>query len=527
MDIEIYKKQFEELLNCETLGFFNCCEKITVFIYNKEKDETYNFFTILSFDECIEPQVGSKYLTDELIFIKKDISLGIIKTIETLEEAKQDFEKLCVSSKEDYIDIGQGKLEKGFCEILPKSFVQKDSTKKIIINKVLKNNFYNGSYFFEFFDVDKKVLTFFNSKQIKKITDKIYEVIPIDLFTVSDRIGNFIVQVPSLNVKMKYTTDEKEENLMYKISVDNRLKEKINFQLISESFHDDTVVGYGAKRCCKTENLVEFNFGDTSNMINSTLIDLDNNIILSRQETSFIRSFNFTMSVGTQYGEQRTILDKENKLVDIIDVVSKQNIDLKEPITHAYKNIIKRRQHKRRVEELIQRHEFRQYGKTPYVKKATQDIIELMNKCSTGKVYIWDPYLCVDDLINTWYYTKTYGLKLQAITSSEVAEKSHVDLSEWIKSQQKEIESRSNNYGINIEIRCQGCGHGYKFHDRFIMMINDDGKSKVWSLGTSINSLGKKHHIVQEVQHPQMVIDAFEELWELLSSKECLIWKRG
>ena len=36
-----------------------------------------------------------------------------------------------------------------------------------------------------------------------------------------------------------------------------------------------------------------------------------------------------------------------------------------------------------------------------------------------------------------------------------------------------------------------------------------------------------KHHIIQSVEHPQMMIDAFEELWNELDAPECLVWKKG
>ena len=55
---------------------------------------------------------------------------------------------------------------------------------------------------------------------------------------------------------------------------------------------------------------------------------------------------------------------------------------------------------------------------------------------------------------------------------------------------------------------------------------NEKEKPRVWSIGTSFNSLGKSHHIIQEVQHPQMIVDAFEELWEELSYETCLIWRK-
>ena len=90
---------------------------------------------------------------------------------------------------------------------------------------------------------------------------------------------------------------------------------------------------------------------------------------------------------------------------------------------------------------------------------------------------------------------------------------------------QKEIfETRSNNYGIKLEVRCQHGNYGFSFHDRFLIFISEENTAKVWSLGTSINSLGGAHHIVQEVNHPQHIVNAFEQLWNALDNKDCLVW---
>lgn len=49
----------------------------------------------------------------------------------------------------------------------------------------------------------------------------------------------------------------------------------------------------------------------------------------------------------------------------------------------------------------------------------------------------------------------------------------------------------------------------------------------VWSLGISVNQLGKSHHILQEVKHAQHILNAFNELWDLLDNEECLVWKNS
>lgn len=36
MTLEERKNEFEKLLNCKSLGFYNCVEKITIFLINKK-----------------------------------------------------------------------------------------------------------------------------------------------------------------------------------------------------------------------------------------------------------------------------------------------------------------------------------------------------------------------------------------------------------------------------------------------------------------------------------------------------------
>ena len=62
-----------------------------------------------------------------------------------------------------------------------------------------------------------------------------------------------------------------------------------------------------------------------------------------------------------------------------------------------------------------------------------KDVIALMNRAQTGKVYLWDPYLTVEDILHTWYFTKSMNVTLYAITSGEIAEKSKMNLPKNIK----------------------------------------------------------------------------------------------
>ena len=380
----------------------------------------------------------------------------------------------------------------------------------------------------EFFDCDKKVTNILNTTQFKKMTSIIYDAVPIDLFSVSDRIGNFVFQFPSLNVKVSYKMDDKERQLTYHVSFDSECEADAEFILLSEGAFDDSMISLGAKTFGQSGCNTTFLVGDASRLCKTTIIDMKRQMILSRQETSLMRKIISVFQVGAQYGELRIIYDEKGNVVNTIEPVSAMNCCVGPPVIRMRDDHIEKRQYSRRVEELYARAEFRRYGRDLKPQKALEDVIALMNRAKTGKVYLWDPYLTVEDILHTWYFTKSMNVTLYAITSGEIAEKNNMNVYSWIEQQQEIMEKRSNHYGIHVEFRCQWADYGYKFHDRFLMILGSDrNKPSVWSLGTSVNSLGKKHHIIQSVEHPRMMVDAFEELWNELDVPECLVWKKG
>lgn len=527
LSTEYLLREYDELISCKSLGNYNCCEMISVFLWNRKERSAANIYTIFSFEEraAVEEtseNVGSfKQITDKY-------SVGVHKKVFEVSKVRSIFEKLCTGRKKQVIDIGDGDLQVGHLEAVPKVFIQQDSTLEKVVNKVLKNNFRNGSYIIDFFDIDKTVLNIWTTKEFKKLTDIIYDKIPIDLFTLSDRMGNFVFQFPSLNVRTSYHTNETETSLTYHVAFREQCEEDDQFILMSEGVSDESTVAFGTQIFDSNGCNVPFTVGDASRVCKTTVIDIKKQLILSRQDTSFIREMSTIMEMGSQYGEQRLIYDENGSVVAAVEPVWAEDIHVGPPVFRMRDDYIKKRQYDRRVQELYKRAEFRQYGRGMQSQKALDDVIMLMDRVKTGKVYLWDPYLTVEDLLHTWYFTKSMNVKLYAITSSEIAEKSKMCTDDWIIQQQEIMNKRSNHYGIHVELRCQRENFGYPFHDRFLMNLSEDSREpQVWSLGTSVNSLGKKHHVIQSVEHPQILVDAFEELWEELSNPKCLVWKKG
>ncbi len=523
----VMQRDFENLARNTSLGFYNCCEATTAFIWHKKENKAYHFFTLFSMEERVRCESRKVDILPKLVAVGDELSLGIVRRIMPVEEVNEVYRKLKASVDTSVVDIGDGSLEIGRLEEIPAVFVPQDGTIQVPLNKVLKNNFTNGSYLLEFFDTQKRVNSLLGQKEQRKACEVLYRYVPIDLFTIADRIGNFIFQFPSLNIHIDYRTDELEQEITYHVMLDERLKGRRGIELQAEFCDDNTVLGFGIVELDDLEVEKTLYVGDASKMCKTTIIDRESGVILGRQEATFIRSIVFRAHMSAQFSKPRILYGKDGLVKDTVGVVSGQTIKNNYKEEQRRSEWIENRKYKLRMEELENRKEFLRYGAngTSDRNKAIADIRELMGRGDGNKVYLWDPYLTARDLLDTWYYTKTYGMELKAITSRADAEMEGDAMEKWIASQREQFETGSDNYGINLELRCQWKGYGFGFHDRFLMIVKENEPAEVWSLGTSINSVGEKHHIIQKVSHPQMIVDAFEELWEMLDAEECLVWK--
>lgn len=520
-DKEYMLKEYNQLLQCKGLGFYNCCEMISIFFFNKKENEYYHFFSIFVLEDQIKPEIKAEYMTDKLIPISQQIDMGIFRKVQTMEETKEIFCALCQIKEEGMVQLGDKKLKTGSFAFVPKIFVQPDGTEEIPLNKVLKNNFQNGSYVLEFFDVEKKCSKLLKKEELEKAFYEIYTKVPLNLSALSDRIGNILFQFPSLNAWISYERQEQQDMLNCHIQMDGRWKEKKDCQLIWEVIYDKNIMEFGMLPCTFPEAHISIKIEGFSYICRTTFLEPEKQLILGRQEISFGKKDHKKEEKIGVCREERLIFDNKGEIKDRIPIeegiISSKGNSLK----CQRETYIHRRQYKTYHKDISN------YGLYPERERALKDIREMMELGKGGKVYVWDPYLCVEDLIETWYYTKYCDVPLYGITSREKTDKRKQSVAEWIKGQREIMDKRSNHIGIRLELRCQWNGHGYPFQDRFLMVLHENEKPRVWSLGTSIYLLGKQHHIIQEIDYPQVVVDAFEELWEMLKGQNCLVWKKG
>ncbi len=78
---------------------------------------------------------------------------------------------------------------------------------------------------------------------------------------------------------------------------------------------------------------------------------------------------------------------------------------------------------------------------------------------------------------------------------------------------------------IDLSFRTVYSDYGSRFHDRYLILKYKINKTRVWSLGTSVNSIGKSHHIIQIVEAPTLIESFFDKVWHETDFQVCKIYE--
>jgi hypothetical protein len=534
---------YKILVDKGNVGFYNSCEVTQLFLHRKNDKANFNFFIIAVFEEKPFIKTNHKFLCKP-IFVNDEINIGIQRYFLSMDEIEANFTSLL---KENIWSFnGDKSLQFPKLKSLSKQYIP--TTEGNRINQILKNNFHSGSYILEFFDEEKTNFNFFpkkNSlKKLDEISEKIKDILPIDISVVADRIGNIIFQFPisilELNPKALSTWNGVELNFTWH----NKIINPPECLLQVESTIDTNYMGSKIDDYNKTHKQ-EIIIGSLDQINHVKIWRKSPNLIISNFDGTYIRGFQFDMN---QINSQPRIFERKSEIINV-QISSRENRQ-KNNEKPTYRTFIQNEVEKKRLEKSLT---FKQYRNN--TNDALSDLRGLIEKKDENGVYLWDPFLTSEDILNTLFYSTTSGVNLRAIGSISkkvryiYSDKKHTSkIDELIKciknlfSKKKNNQKKwkvyleknkkildnpkHNNYGLNLEFRIQHSNFGWAFHDRFL--IFPGGKLKrpqVYSLGASINSYGENHHILQEVSHPQPVIDAFIELWDELNKPECLVWK--
>lgn len=519
-------KEYECLAEKGNIGFYERAEITTIFLSNKIDKKIYNYFSIIVFEE-FNNIPNTIYLTSNLIKVNKQWNIGIVRQWESIADISKLYNNLA-STKKWIVSGNELNLVNLRC--LPKQFVPNQATEKIPLNHVLKNNFFNGSYVIEFFAEDKGFYyKNFTRDELDKINVNVMQIIPINLDFMSDRIGNIMFQFPIEILMAEHRSLKSKDGLDVNIIWHPKVKQPPEVRLTSLSELDQNVLGFGETDSVNSK--CEVKSGNTQVATKFLVYNPNSNLIYHKTQGTFIGSRgNITVRTATSTIEKRIIrLDSKMEVIDVRKTDERWN-----PGTD-YIDHISSRIRDNEKKELEVKKTFIQYCKNGQDErqKALSDIRGLINSYGHHGVYLWDPYLDSQDIIETIYFCSHYGVEMKALTSytrknSAILNPLKKDYNLWVNSQIKILQNSSNNIGINLEVRCKHESYGWQFHDRFLIFPSKLSLVPVraWSLGASVNSLGKKHHhIIQEVPNSALIKDAFDTLWNALSHSDCLVWR--
>lgn len=518
----------ESMFSQGNLGFYNIAE-VTEIVALKG-DNAFNLLTVIVLEHRTITETENKYfLNSERIQVKgiRDLSFGVIRYTRSLDDLVRDLITLANENKwlasGDQLNIGELEEKSNF-------FVPADSVTSIPLNNILKNNFFNGSYVIEWYDHTKNGFEYLfdNPDLLQKLSDELGKYVPIKLASLSDRVGNIICQIPVniINVCLRHVKEQPELTLNVTWHPDAT---KRKLRAILDEKYDSTITEVQCRDVSDEE--IKFDLKRDKGPYDFRIVDENNQLLCAFDNLVYLKSMHFKSYVSNveQRKFERTIDNAKQEI----------KVDLSEP---AGTSIIGRESRRTKTDvrlynaekkDLSIRKEFVQYrsddsSSVSRHENALDDIRYLINTHGEKAVWLWDPFLSADDIIGTLFYCKHVLSDMRAITSlSQYATLVPRDAYTDYKRTLESMDNADNCHRLKLEFRANRAGRGWPFHDRFLIFPFVKSGAIAWSLGTSVNSCGTSHHILQKVGDGQMIADAFEELWDALNHADNIIWKKS
>lgn len=518
------------------VGFYNSVEFIQIFLVDKKKGKgnsiIKNIYTLFTYSEENYASTSFDYV-GKLTPINKNYSVGVMKGIMSKHEADKCFFN---------IQNGNFVVKEGNCKIspklflLPKNFIPKNNMKTpSMLNNIIKPNYWGDNYLIEFFDEDKN---FFdgdsNSREyIEKICNIVKNIsaFSIDLSKVRDRFGNIVFQFPITICKTIVESVKDFVSVHVKIESHPLLASSKNLSINIRTSCEDSITG----ESCLESNTLSFDqiceIGDDDNL-QISVRDRCYNLLLHNAVYIPIKDIEFSMNIGSSNIPQRLIKDRNGSVISAMDVFVRNSFDVGKRLDKTYETYIQERIENNNI--IRHSDDYLIIGKDDR-KKALEFISKKLNRKKWKEICLWDPYLSAVDIIDALYSEKT-GIYFRCITSYKksktVKDGELLTTDETVKSfleyKQDIINdfcALSNNIGINLKFLAQHDEYGWDFHDRFLILIpaEDTQLPEVYSLGTSVNMLGKTHHMIQKVTNPNVILHNFDDLWDKLNNSDCLL----
>lgn len=532
-----WRQELRVLLSPGRIGDFDHIE-LTEIVATPRGGRTFNVLSIAVFAEG-RPGVGeaeeTKWLSPRIsIEAMKDCSFGVARTLRPLSALEEALEEFAATGAWSL----SGKfLETGDLRAESPMFAPPDGTVQVPINRVLKNNFWAGSYVFRLLDYDKSRFSpfFADRRRLQELSDAVSQAVPMAISGLADLLGDVLIQIPVTilvpRVEVQRGVAESKVDIMWRRGSTPR-----SLVVAARTRRDELLTGAAVSSDFQYTAHLPID-GHQQPLESETWSTETGHLICATVSTSTLKTI--TIDVHEIQHEPRIFTSPDvdgQPQLRRLRLTRRDVINIGEQGGQDANYWLSRRQdleEKRKLDETRDFVQYRPHHRAPDERvRAMEDLRLLINRHGQSGVDLWDPYLNAEDVIQTLFWCSHSEAPLRALTDGRDrpdpqthpnADGSIVSFSDC----QRNVFGRDkgNCQGLRLEYRIRSGNKGWGFHDRFLIFPNGGDGPQAWSLGTSVNSLGKAHHILQRVSNPAMVAGAFEDLWTALDEPYHVIWR--
>ncbi|HEY0114557.1 MAG TPA: VPA1262 family N-terminal domain-containing protein [Allosphingosinicella sp.] len=538
-----------DLVKPGLLGHFDSVDLIEI-VATPPGRRTLNVFSIAALEEKRSASVSDLPLAGRIkVDGFKDWSFGTYRSQKPLKTLTDALEVL---DRTGTWQIGSNPLGVGALRAQPALFVPPDGTATVPINRLLKNNFWSGSYVFRLLDPDKQPFgPFFEDPlRLEALAQALRPNSPVALAGLTDFLGDILIQVPVTAVVAEFRTPRSCAHLEVHATWHPTIAER-PLRAAARMRSDQSLTGAAVSDSFTTSAVLplEGHLGP----VETELWDVETGLLMAATaSTSTLQTIIANFAIAEHEPRVFTAFDASGNPTPARVALTHnggQQITGRQPTTDAEYWLLKRREQEE-ADRLAATREFVQYrpraGDRSERERALTDIRWLIKKHGRAGVDLWDPYLNADDLLLTLFWSPHFNGPLRALTDGGIppapctssasdppGSQSPATPAEGTTSKKSFEDAQrdrfnahsGNREGLRLEYRIRRGPEGWAFHDRFLIFPDAENGPSAWSLGTSVNSLGLSHHILQRVGNPALILRAFEDLWTSLAKPKHLIWK--
>lgn len=540
--------EIKALLKEGAVGNYSYCEIIQVILYEKEKNEYWNYFTHLSFSCRFQKGTERIWLTGKPLSINRRFRVMVSKQIlpadtaidivdRAAETQKWEFEQDCAFLDECFVidpryvpeTDNSGNLDEIHC-LVP------------IEKSLYGSNFMGNYYVIELFSTKKylnEILTDTDKRRIQETINKCH--LQFDLISLFDRVGNVVCKLCSEVINHHPLKLAPENGITGRFSRTESTNAELQCFLNILKICDHTIIDNEIIPFTLSDDNPVYEYCIEPNRFHNriTVLDQHTGIIYYAADRDYSFSSGYYSQITPPYyvtatsKDRMLFLDGQKKIIPTHNFSGQGTIDIEKEIYEFQKreNIWKDRQ----IEDSYFFKTF-MHGDQ---QLAITTVINILNNQSIfwdlKEVWLIDPYLSAEDILKTAVHCKKYGIVIKCLTcintiNSERATQIEVEEGEdrFIKSKEKYRKTLKDtvptNTDIKLEFRTVHGHYGEPFHDRYLIMKYGINKCRAWSLGISVNALGTSHHSIQIVESPESVAKLFEMIWNKTDNAECLIY---